>query len=84
MSGRASISHQADQFELCFDSLFAQGRSLAFPCDAGGHVDMDALSDAERQRYFYARTVVGREFSKPAVKRSGSHAEEDAQRHSSE
>jgi hypothetical protein len=43
---------------------------------------MDALSDAERQRYFYARTVVGREFSKPAVERSGSHAEEDCQWHS--
>jgi len=82
MSGRASVSDQADQFELYFRSLFAQGRSLAFPCDAAGHVDMDALSDAERQRYFYARTVVGREFSQPAVERSGSHAEEDCQWHS--
>jgi hypothetical protein len=72
MSGRTLISHQANQFELCFQSLFAHGRSLAFPCDAGGHVDMDALSDAERQRYFYARAVVGREFAKPAVKRSES------------
>jgi hypothetical protein len=69
MSGRPSVSYPADQFELCFRSLFAQGRSLAFPCDAGGHVDMDALSDAERQRYFYARAVVGREFSQPAVQR---------------
>jgi len=73
------MSYQAGQFELCFDSLLVQGRNLAFPCDAGGHVDMDALSDSERQRYFYARTVVGREFSKPAVKRSGSHAEADTE-----
>ena len=82
MSGGASVSYQADQFELCFRSLFALGRSLAFPCDAAGHVDMDALSDTERQRYFYARTVVGREFSQPTVERLGSHAEEDRQRHS--
>ena len=79
MSGRASVSYPTHQFELCFRSLFAQGRSLAFPCDAAGHVDMDALSEEERQRYFYARTVVGREFSPPAVERSRSDAEEDSQ-----
>jgi len=38
---------------------------------------MDALSDGERQRYFYARAVVGREFAQPAVMRSGSTAEDD-------
>jgi len=54
-------------FELRFQSLFNEGRALAFPCDADGHVDMDALSERARDNYLYARTVVGREFATPAV-----------------
>ena len=57
-------------FELRFQSLFNDGRALAFPCDAAGHVDMDALSDRARHNYLYARTVVGREFATPAVQPS--------------
>ena len=55
------------QYELRFRSLFDEGRGFAFPCDAGGRVDMDSLSDRARNNYFYARTVVGREFATPAV-----------------
>ena len=54
-------------FELRFQSLFNQGRAMAFPCDAQGHVDLDALSEIARENYFYARTVVGREYAVPAV-----------------
>ena len=54
-------------YELRFRSLFDEGRGLAFPCDAAGAVDLDALSPRARQNYFYARTVVGREFAMPAV-----------------
>ena len=54
-------------FELCFESLFHPGRALAFPCDARGCVELDGLSDPARRNYFYARTVVGREFSNPSV-----------------
>ena len=70
MSGRTSVRQQTEHFELCFPSLHGEDQSLSFPCDADGHVDMDALSEAGRQRYFYARAVVGREFSQPAVKRA--------------
>jgi hypothetical protein len=56
-----------DHFELRFQSLFNEGRALAFPCDAEGHVDLDALSERARHNYLYARTVVGREFATPAV-----------------
>ena len=56
-------------YELRFQSLFDEGRAYAFPCDAAGRVDLDALSDRARQNYLYARTVVGREFSMPAVQR---------------
>jgi hypothetical protein len=54
-------------WELRFESLFQQGRALAFPCDARGRVELDALSDRARQNYLYARAVVGREFATPAV-----------------
>ncbi|MEP7280610.1 MAG: hypothetical protein ABI696_01420 [Rubrivivax sp.] len=54
-------------YELRFQSLFNPGRALAFPCDAGGSVDMDKLSDRARQNYLFARAVVGRDFAAPAV-----------------
>ena len=54
-------------FQLCFRSLFQSGRGYAFPCDGEGHVDLDALSDRARDNYFYARAMVGRELSVPAV-----------------
>jgi hypothetical protein len=60
-------SSRDNAYHLRFQSLFNEGRAYAFPCDASGRVDMDALSDQARNNYFYARTVVGREFALPAV-----------------
>ena len=54
-------------YELRFQSLHDAERAYAFPCDAAGHVDMDALSDMARENYFFARTVVGHDFCAPAV-----------------
>jgi hypothetical protein len=54
-------------FELRFQSLFHEGRGLAFPCDAAGRVDLDRLSERARCNYFYARSVIGRDFTTPAV-----------------
>ena len=54
-------------FEVRFRSLFDEGRALAFPCDAEGHVPMDELSERARCNYLYARAVVGREFAFPEV-----------------
>lgn len=54
-------------YELRFQSLFDEGRGLAFECDAGGHVDLDRMSERARANYFYARTVIGREFAIPRV-----------------
>lgn len=56
------------EFELRFQSLFNPGAGYAFPCDAGGNVDLDALSVNGRNHYFFARTVVGCEFSSPTVR----------------
>jgi hypothetical protein len=60
----------ATRFELRFQSLFDEGRGYAFPCDASGRVDLDALSDTLRTNYLFARTLVGRDFSMPAVQAS--------------
>ena len=67
------VSSEPIDYELRFQSLVEEGRVCAFPCDATGHVDMDALSDAARENYLYARIVVGREFSIPAVMVSAGH-----------
>jgi hypothetical protein len=55
-------------YELRFESLFHEGRALSFPCDEQGHVDMDSLSGRAKLNYLYARTVIGREFTMPAVR----------------
>jgi hypothetical protein len=54
-------------YELRYTGLFNRGRGFAFPCDATGHVDIDALTEQGRVNYFYARTVVGSELSAPVV-----------------
>jgi hypothetical protein len=59
-------------FELHFKSLFNGGRGYAFPCDAHGRVDMDALSSRCVKNYLYARATVGREFAAPSVQPSSS------------
>ena len=67
MNATQISSQQAASYELRFTSLFDEGRALSFPCDAEGHVDIDSLSSRARLNYFYARTVIGREFFMPAV-----------------
>jgi hypothetical protein len=67
MESSLTVVRQPTRRELRFQSLFDAGRYYAFPCDAVGNVDMDALSDQARTNYLYARTVVGREFSHPTV-----------------
>jgi hypothetical protein len=54
-------------FEVRYASLFVPGRALAFPCDEGGHVDLDALSEKARINYFFARAMVGKDYSIPRV-----------------
>ena len=57
----------APAFELCFQPLSGTGRALRFPCDEAGKVDLDSLGERTRCNYFYARTVIGREFAWPDV-----------------
>ncbi len=57
----------APGFMLLFERLVGIGPSLSFPCDRAGKVDLDALGERARCNYFYARTVIGRDFAMPAV-----------------
>ena len=70
---RLGCTPPASDHELRFDPLFVGGRGLAFPCDAKGRVDLDALSERARHNYFYARTLMGREFAFPVVHETGRH-----------
>lgn len=54
-------------YEIRFQSLFDPGRALCFPCDAQGHVPMDALTARARESYLYARATIGHEYAWPAV-----------------
>jgi hypothetical protein len=67
MNSTQHSPRNAGTYELRFQSLFNGGRGYAFPCDAEGHVDIDALSDSLRNNYLFARTLIGRDFSVPAV-----------------
>jgi len=67
MSSPLATTHNEDGFELRFASLFHEGRALSFPCDAQGHVDIDALSERARNNYLLARAAVGRDYAKPVV-----------------
>ena len=62
-----SIDHLS--FEIRYPSLHATGRWLAFPCDAQGRVDLDALGERACLNYLYARALVGRDYACPSVRR---------------
>lgn len=62
------------EYELRFRSLCMQGRGYTFPCDASGHVDLDALSLSTLDTYLYARVLIGREFAYPEVHRRATTA----------
>ena len=68
MQTRPIPSNAGQQFELRFASLFDDGRGYAFPCDADGTVDLDAMSERLRNNYLYVRTLIGRDFTPPAVR----------------
>lgn len=54
-------------YELRFDSLYQPGRAMSFVCSKTGLVDLDALSTRGRANYLYARAMIGREYTFPAV-----------------
>ena len=69
MSESSAVGLSEIRYELRFMSLSDRGRGYAFPCDALGSVDIDALSDRGRENYLFARAVVGSVLSAPIVSR---------------
>lgn len=54
-------------FQLHFRTLFTDREAFEFPCDSGGHVVMDALSERARSSYLFARATIGRLYAPPQV-----------------
>ncbi|HXD06182.1 MAG TPA: hypothetical protein VN680_09035 [Burkholderiaceae bacterium] len=67
MNASDALAAKSTEYELRFASLFDPGRGYVFPCDASGRVALDDLSDCARCNYFYARTLIGRDFRVPCV-----------------
>jgi hypothetical protein len=61
-------------FQLSFRSLFNRGRGYAFPCDEQGQVDMADMTERARNNYLFARAMVGRDLSPPAIEMVASQA----------
>lgn len=55
------------RYALCFESRRSPARSLRFPCDARGQVELDRLSARALREYLYARVVMGHELAMPRV-----------------
>jgi hypothetical protein len=62
-----NASQTSTGWELRFDALFDGRRGFAFPCNAEGRVDMDALGERALNNYLYARAMIGREVTWPNV-----------------
>jgi hypothetical protein len=56
-------------YELRFQSLRDRREVLAFPCDESGRADMDTMDAVTRDRYLYARALVGSDYAVPRVER---------------
>jgi len=66
-----SLAHAGETYELRFESLFEGGRAMSFPCDAGGQVSMDNMTERQRINYMFARGATGRDYACPLVVPSG-------------
>jgi hypothetical protein len=53
--------------ELRFRSLSESMQSVAFPCDAAGCVNLDALGERERNVYLFARALMGFQYAFPVI-----------------
>jgi hypothetical protein len=70
---KPQMDSKITRFELRFRPLSDSGCGFAFPCDPNGQVDMDQLSDRNRNDYLFARAMVGRQLAVPAVRPAQMH-----------
>ena len=59
--------NQATGFQLHYRCLSGDCGGFSFPCDRQGCVDMDPMSERERNDYLFARAMVGRDLASPQV-----------------
>ena len=57
------------RFVLRFQPLREGHAPMTFPCDATGHVDLDTLGERAKLGYYFAHTLIGRDFTRPCVQR---------------
>jgi hypothetical protein len=62
-----SSAHRPARVELRFAHRRNDRKSLAFPCDAAGRVDLDALDERSRNEYLFARALMGRDYAFPVM-----------------
>lgn len=67
MSANETLLSNAAAYELRFECLNPDGRRFVCPCDVGGDVDLDGLSERVRIGYLGARALVGCEYASPVV-----------------
>lgn len=67
MSANESTLSTAAAYELRFVCLNSDGREVGVPCDSGGRVNLDSLSERARIGYLGARALVGCEYASPVV-----------------
>lgn len=60
-------------FELRFQPLAAGSAGYSFRCDGCGVVDLDGLSERERNDYLFARGSVGYALAAPVVRDCAAH-----------
>jgi hypothetical protein len=53
---------------LRFQYLHNPGKGFAFPCNKDGNVNLDTLTEKQKENYLFARATVGREVALPEVK----------------
>ena len=60
------------RFVLRFQPLReGEGRApMTFPCDERGQVDLDKLGEHGKLGYYFAHTLIGRDFRRPCVQRA--------------
>jgi hypothetical protein len=57
------------RFVLRFQPLREDRAPMTFPCDEAGHVDLDTLGERGKLGYYFAHTLIGRDFRRPCVQR---------------
>ncbi len=62
-----ALSSAEQHYELRFAATHPGGHEYAFPCDEGGHVDLNALTEHDKVEYLFARAMVGRDLARPVV-----------------